>query len=118
MSSNVKTMRRIPLVFTTALLLTCVAVSTARANDQLRSETVKFYDLSVNTPAGAQALFGRIHAAAKRVCSESDPIMRIAEDSCARKAEAQAVAKLALPQLTAYYQTKTGANTQQLIANR
>jgi UrcA family protein len=118
MSSNLKTVSRIPLVFTTTLLLACVAVSTARASEQFRTETVKFYDLNVNTPAGAEALFGRIHAAAKRVCSESDPIQRIAADSCAKKAEAQAVAKLGLPQLTAYYQMKTGAASQQLIATR
>jgi len=59
MSSNLKTMGRIPLVFTIALLLTCAAASTARADGQPRSETVKFSDLNVNSPSGVEALFGR-----------------------------------------------------------
>jgi len=118
MSSNVKTATRISLAFTTALMLACVALSTARAGEQVRSETVKFHDLNVNTQSGVEALYGRIHAAAGRVCSESDPILRIGAASCARNAEARAVATLDLPQLTAFYQMKTGDKTQPLIANR
>jgi UrcA family protein len=37
----------------------------------VRSETVKFQDLNVGTPAGVEALYGRIHSAAVRVCSPS-----------------------------------------------
>ena len=118
MSSNLKTMGRIPLVFTIALLLTCAAASSARADGQPRSETVKFSDLNVNSPSGVEALFGRIHAAANRVCAESDPILRLGAASCAKNAETRAIAKLDLPQLTAYYQMKTGVTTQQLIATR
>jgi UrcA family protein len=118
MNSNVKTASRIPLAFTTALLLACVAVSSARANEQVRSETVKFQDLNVGTPSGVQVLYDRIHAAAKRVCSESDPFQQMAATSCTRKAEARAIAKLSLPLLTAFYQAKTGGQAQPLIANR
>ena len=118
MYSNVKTLSRIPLAITTAVLLACVAVSTARANEEPRSEIVKFHDLNVDTPSGAQALYVRIHAAAKRVCSDSDAIWRLAEAKCAREAEARAVAKLGLPQLTAVYQMKTGQQPLPVIANR
>jgi UrcA family protein len=119
MSSNVKTASRIPRPLWTALLLTCVwAFSSASADEQVRSERVKFQDLNVDTPQGVQALYGRIHLAAKRVCSDSDPIMREASAACAKKAEAKAIEKLSLPQLTAYYKIKNGDHTQPLIAAR
>jgi UrcA family protein len=118
MYSNVKTARRMPLAITTAVLLACVAVSTARANEEPRSEIVKFADLNVDTPSGAQTLYGRIHAAAKRVCWDSDPTWQRAVAACAREAEAKAVAKVGLPQLTAIYQMKTGQQPLPVIANR
>lgn len=121
MNSNIKTPNRIALTLSTAMLLTCVwAASSAFADEQVRSERVKFQDLNVDTPEGVQALYGRIHAAAKRVCSESDPVMQAAEIACARKAEGNAIEKLNLSQLTAYYKikTKTGDHTQPLVAAR
>jgi UrcA family protein len=117
MSSNVKTLSRVPLALTTAMLLAFGAVSSAHANEQVRSETVKFGDLNVGTPSGVQALYERIHWAAKRVCSESDPLQQSAARSCTAKAEARAIQNLSLPQLTAFYQMKTG-QAQPLIANR
>jgi UrcA family protein len=119
MNSNVRTASYIPCAISTAMLLTCVwAFSSASADEQVRSERVKFHDLNVDTSEGVQALYGRIHAAAKRVCSESDPIMREASAACARKAEGNAIGKLSLPQLTTYYKTKNGDHTQALIAAR
>jgi UrcA family protein len=101
------------------MLLTCVwAFSSASADEQVRSETVKFHDLNVNTPEGVQALYGRIHSAAKHVCSESDPILQQGSAACARKSEANAIVKLSLPQLTAFYNIKNGDHTQPLIASR
>jgi UrcA family protein len=117
MYSNIKT----PLAVATAVLLTCVwGVSSTFADEEVRSEKVKFQDLNVDTPEGVQALYTRIHTAAKRVCSENDPVMRLAAGPCARAAEGNAIAKLNLPQLTAYYQvkTKTGGHSQPLVAAR
>jgi UrcA family protein len=119
MNSNIKI--RIPLAVATAMLLTCVwGASSVLADEQVRSERVKLQDLNVDTPEGVQALYGRIHAAAKRVCSESDPVWRAAEISCARKAEGNAIEKLNLSQLTAYFKmkTKTGGQTPPLVAAR
>jgi len=119
MSSNTKT--RLPLVFASALLLTCAwGASGAHADEQVRSEKVKFQDLNVETQEGVQALYGRIHAAARRVCSQSDPVLREAENACARTAEANAIEKVNLSQLTAYYKikTKSGDHTQPLVAAR
>jgi UrcA family protein len=119
MNSNVKTANRIPLAFSAAMLLACVwVVSPASAGEQLRSETVKFQDLNMNTPEGVQALYGRIHAAAWRVCASSDPIQQLGASDCARKAEAKAIETANLPQLTAFYRVKTGDRTQPLSANR
>jgi UrcA family protein len=118
MSSNVKTPNRVGLAIATAMALAGMVVSTAHANEQVRTETVKFDDLNVDTASGAQALYTRIHWAAQRVCSETDPIQQLAAKACVRKAEARAIEKLSLPQLTAFYQMKTGAQPQSLIANR
>ena len=119
MSSKVNCVKRVPLVFAAAMLISCVwTVSTAFAGEQLRSETVKFQDLNLNTPEGVQALYGRIHAAALRVCSSSDPIQHYADSSCAKKSEANAIEKANRPQLTAFYRMKTGVSTPPLSASR
>jgi UrcA family protein len=105
----------------TVMFLTSVWVASgAHADEQIRSEKVKFHDLNVGTPEGVQALYGRIHAAARRVCVESDPALRGAESACAVKAEQNAIEKLNLSQLTAYYKikTKTAEHTQPLVATR
>ncbi len=118
MSSNVKTLSRVPLAIATAIVLLGAVVSTANADEQVRAQTVKFGDLNVDTPSGAQALYTRIHWAAQRVCSDTDPLQQLAAGACARKAEARAIEKLGLPQLTAFYRMKTGGQPQSLIANR
>jgi UrcA family protein len=106
------------LVLSTAVLLASVwVVPGAFADEQVRTETVKFYDLKVDTPADARALYSRIHAAARRVCEDSDPTMRLAAIACVGGAEARAIQSLNLPQLTAYYREKTG-NQSPLIAKR
>ena len=122
MNSNIKTDSWGPLAFSTAMVLACVLVaSSAFADDQVRTETVNFQDLNVDTPAGVKALYGRIHAAAQRVCPKPDirdlaPMARA--KACITKAESEAIEKVNLPVLTAYYQIKTGGPTQRLSANR
>ena len=120
MNSNLKHVDRRTRAFSTAMLLACAwAVSTAFAGEELRSQTVKFQDLDVNTPAGVEALYGRIHAAAWKVCSRtSDPIERLGAPACARKAEARTIETVNLPQLTAFYRMKNGDRTQPLSASR
>jgi UrcA family protein len=119
MKSNVKTDRRTRLVLPTATLVAFgLVASSAFADDQFRMETVKFQDLNVGTPAGVETLYGRIHSAAKRVCSEADRIEQARASACAKKAEARAVGTLNLPTLTTYYQVKIGGFTQPLSANR
>jgi UrcA family protein len=119
MNENVKTKNRISASLSTALLLVCVcAFSGAFADEPVRSERVKFQDLNMDTPQGVQALYGRIHSAALRVCSASDPILRQAVVACAAKAEGDAIQKLNLPQLTAYSKIKAkgGERAERLAA--
>jgi UrcA family protein len=116
MNSNVKTDNRTILVWAAAVWLACISLaSNAYADD--RSETVKFADLNLSTQAGVEALYGRIHAAARRVCDQ--PAGELAAvGACMTKAESQAIGKVNAPLLTVYYQNKTGNRPQELTANR
>jgi len=119
MNANVKTANRMVLVLSAAVLLSCAWMgSRVFADEPVRSETVKFGDLNVSTAEGVHALYARIHAAAKRVCWEDEPVFQSAATVCARRAEARAIAKVGLPQLVAYYRAKTGDQTPLLIAGR
>jgi UrcA family protein len=118
MNANVQTINRTFLAYATAMLLASVlVVSNASAEDQIRSETVKFQDLNVSTQLGAEALYNRIHAAARRVC-EQPGAWQPTVIACVKKAEATAIGKVNEPSLTAYYRTKTGDHTGSLTANR
>ena len=116
MNSNVKSDNR-TIVGATALWLACVLVAfNAHAGDS-RSETVKFADLNLGSPAGVEALYGRIHAAARRVCDQ--PAGELAATrACMTKAESEAIGKVNVPLLTAFYQKKTGSHPQTITANR
>ena len=119
MSSNLQIINRPFVAYCTAILLASVlVVPNALADEQLRTETVKFQDLNVGSPAGAEALYRRIHSAAKRVCA-SPPGWpeQVSAAICAKDAEARAIAKVNVPLLTAYYRTKTGDRTQTIAAN-
>jgi len=91
--------------------------SNAFADGQVRTETVKFADLNVNSQAGVEALYGRIHAAARRVCDQPSGELA-ATSACINKAESAAIGKVNFPLLTAFYQKKTGNRPQTLTANR
>jgi UrcA family protein len=105
--------------WTTTLLASVLVVSSAFAGEQVRSETVRFQDLNVSTPAGVEALYTRIHSAARRVCHEhADWLAQLTEAACVRKAEAGAIDTLSLPGLTAYYRAKTGTRAETRIATR
>ena len=118
MNSNVKSDdRRFRGCAATAWLACMLVAFSAHASDDVRSETVKFADLDVGTPAGVEALYGRIHAAARRVCEQ--PAGELAGASrCITKAESQAIGKVNSPLLTAFYQQKTGNKPQTITASR
>ncbi len=118
MNSNVKPGNRSKLGYVIAMSLACVLVAfSAHADDQVRSETVKFGDLNLGTPAGVEALYGRIHAAARRVC-EQPPGELASYRACMTKAESEAIGEVNVPLLSAFYQNKTGNHPQTIIASR
>jgi len=117
MHSNLKTHNRKVFALTAAMWLACTLVVSNAFADDTRSETVRFSDLNVGTPAGVQSLYGRIHAAALRVCEQPSGEME-AVRSCVAKAEHGAIAKANLPLLTAFYQSKTGTQPATIIASR
>ena len=119
MRSNLQTINRAFLACSSAILLAGVLVtSNAHADEQVRAETVKFQDLNVDTSAGVEVLYRRIHSASKRVCSETDAVMQAAAISCTRNAEARAIEKVNLPSLTAYYRMKNGDRKEAIVAKR
>jgi UrcA family protein len=118
MNSNVKTENRSVLAYATAMWVACVLVAfSAHADEPVRSETVKFADLNLESPAGVEAVYGRIHAAARRVCAQPAELMA-ATRTCINKAESEAIGKVNAPLLTAFYQKKTGNQPQTITANR
>ena len=118
MNSNVKTENRNILAYAAAMWLACVVVAfNAHADEQPPSETVKFADLNLGSQAGVEALYSRIHAAARRVC-EQPAGEATATGRCMEKAESQAIAKVNVPLLTAFYDKKTGRHPQTVTASR
>jgi UrcA family protein len=110
MNSKVKTNYSPFLVCSTAMLLACALVaSNAFADDQVRTETVKFADLKVDTQAGVEALNHRIYAAAQRVCgyNASSVYGPSIWRNCVRPTVDATVAKANNPLLTALH---TGRN--------
>src|SRR5215469_4446031 len=115
MNSNVKTDNI--LGYARAMCLACVLVAfSAHAGDQPRSETVKFADLNLSTPAGVEALYARIHRAALHVCNEPGELAITV--ACMKDTESRAIGKVNAPLLTAFYQKKTGRSPQTVTASR
>jgi UrcA family protein len=71
---------------------------------EVRIEDVMFPDLNLATAAGVDALYQRIHAAARRVCAVSGQTEagESASAKCSKEAEARAIEKVNLPALTAF----------------
>ena len=92
------------------VLLACVFVVSrafaAEPDGEVRMEHVKFQDLNLDTAAGVDALYKRIHAAAQRVCAFPaqeylGSFAGRASTKCTKDAEARAIEKINLPALTA-----------------
>jgi UrcA family protein len=108
---NMNTKIQTQTTFRPAALLLCGAMTvgglqaTARAaDDGLPKETVSYADLDISKPAGAKALYRRIAAAARRVCSVNsyqDLAMMKQESICTDKAIDNAVKTVGSPALSA-----------------
>ena len=118
-----KTESTIFAAFSAAAIFTCMFVVAsafgAVPSDEVPSETVKFQDLNVASPAGVAALYGRIHRAAQHVCEvpNNRQLANVQRaNTCVAQAEARAVAQLDIAALTAYVQTKNGRRPAALTA--
>ena len=75
------------------------------------SITVKYGDLNLQTPAGVEALYKRIHLAATQVCDSGGHrslLILTSDRKCAAATETQAVEKVHNTALSAFYQRKVG----------
>jgi UrcA family protein len=108
-----------------ALITAAFAVPKAFAADpadSVRTQTVKFDDLSVGVQAGAVTLYQRIHQAAKQVCAQpgaDSKNLRVLEiqQSCIARAESRAVDDVHSGALSAYYQTIHGSSYAMTASN-
>jgi UrcA family protein len=93
------------------VLLACVFVVSsafaAEPDGKVRMENVKFQDLDLDTAAGVDALYERIHAAAQRVCAVYaqeylGSFAGRASAKCTKDAEARAIKETDWPALTVF----------------
>jgi UrcA family protein len=117
MNSNVKSDNRISSATARRCCSHGLVAFNVHAGDEVRSETVKFADLNLSSQAGVEALYERIHSAARRVC-EQPAGEWAAVRKCMTKTESQAIGKVNVPLLTAFYQKKTGSQPPTITANR
>jgi len=97
-----------------AFTLSCAAPVLAQTSDAVPSVVVKYGDLNIRSPAGAQALLKRIKAAADTACGEAPDIRLLRQwasfEACRRSAVAGAVAAVDSPMLTATAQGGSAAS--------
>src|SRR5580658_7725268 len=88
-------------------------VFAADPTDAVRTHTVKFEDLTLNSTARAATLYRRLHQAAKQVCEQPGADQRNLtafqlQQSCIVRAESRAVDSVHSGALSAYYQMTLG----------
>lgn len=107
-SHSIRTFR--PLLL--ALVLASAGVAgTAHAADSaaVPRKQVDFGDLDLSRPAGAEALYRRLHAAAVSVCGDVDTRdlqSRAHRAICREQAMARAVAGIGNPSFAAWYESR------------
>ena len=88
-----------------AAALSCAAPVLAQTSDTVPSVSVKYGDLNIGSPAGAQMLLKRIEAAANTACGGAPDIRQLNQwtsfEACRRSAVARAVVAVDSPMLTA-----------------
>jgi UrcA family protein len=93
------------LCLTAAATLSCAIPALAQISDTVPSVTVKYGDLNIGSPAGAQVLLKRIDAAANTACGGAPDIRQLNQlasfEACRKSALARAVAAVDSPMLTA-----------------
>jgi UrcA family protein len=98
-----------------AALCTCLFTYGASAEEpKAVSVTVSFADLDLSKAAGAQTLYKRIKAAARRACGSIDGYTHMRSQrgwrECYESAIADAVARVDRPSLTALYKEESDSH--------
>ena len=97
-----KTTARLTLALSTLMLLVGSAAHAANRIGDVPTKTVSFRDLDLSTSQGAQALYGRIEAAAREVCRGTE----LADyDACRARAIEGAVNDVSNPLLSAAHRS-------------
>jgi UrcA family protein len=93
------------LCLAAAAALSCAAPVLAQTSDSVTSVSVKYRDLNIGSPAGAQVLLKRIETAANTACGGAPDIRLLNQwttfEACRRSAVGRAVAAVDSPMLTA-----------------
>ena len=93
------------LCLAAAAALSCAAPVLAQSSDTVPSVAVKYGDLDLGSPAGAQRLLKRIEAAANTACGGAPDIRQLNQwtnfEACRKSAIARAVVAVDSPVLTA-----------------
>jgi UrcA family protein len=110
MTNSTSTTQRLARAGIVALALCTCAVAYS-AEPKVKSQAVSYADLDLSKPAGAQTLYKRIKAAARRVCGPIDHYTYVAPAQafreCYAKAIADAVAQVDRPSVTALHREQT-----------
>jgi UrcA family protein len=99
-------MKHLPATVIAALTLYAVSPAgcAAAPTDDVRQQVVKFADLDLTRPTGAQELYYRIRYAARNVCHTYD---QFSDRDCIEQAIERAVADIGAPLLTRRYHAST-----------
>lgn len=112
------------LIGTLALYAVAANAFASEASDALPQEIVRFGDLDLTRPAGAQELYSRITRAARDVCqidTFGGSFVVVANRLCTDRAIARAVEEIDAPLLTERHQQKSHQDilkVQQVGLNR
>ena len=92
-----------PLCLAAAAALSGAIPARAQISDAAPSVTVKYGDLNIGSPGGAQVLLSRIETAAKTVCGGAPDTRQLSQwasfETCRRSAVARAVVAVDSPML-------------------
>jgi UrcA family protein len=110
----------IPIALFSILYSSLSALPVAAESFGLLTVTVKFGDLDISQPQGADVLYGRIRSAAEKVCSPFDDrnlARKMRLDACIHKSVADAVTAVNEPALLAVYSAKMGKTQPKPVAS-
>jgi UrcA family protein len=107
--------------FIAALLLTGSAAAPAGAAESaaFQQVTVRFADINLSVPEGAESLYARIRSAARQVCGREDEkglALVFSRRACIEKAITDAVTHVGNAQLRAVYEAHQGRGQAARIA--